>query len=56
MNNADVVKFGREWLSDCMWADVDAEDIMEMDEAEILNAICRHYEGGMSAFIRSITL
>lgn len=43
----------RGWLMDCQWADVMADDIDEMPDAAIVRAVRRHYEGGLSEFIRN---
>ena len=49
-----LVTAAREWLSDCEWRDVDAEDIRAMSAARILRAVELHYDGGLAAFAQSL--
>ena len=42
-----------DWLTDCVWGDVDEDWIrMEATEKEICEAVERHYEGGISQFLK----
>ncbi|PAX52055.1 peptide ABC transporter substrate-binding protein [Brunnivagina elsteri] len=50
------LKEARDWLVDCAFADVDADDIYyKMDETEIARAIRQHYDGGVEAFRQSVS-
>jgi hypothetical protein len=42
----------RDWLSDCQWNEVDADDIAEMPAERIVRAVGLHYDGGVDAFLR----
>jgi hypothetical protein len=41
----------REWLTDCIWQDMDSEDIYGLTDIEILQGVQRHYEGGLTNFL-----
>jgi len=47
----ETVAAAREWLSDCAWADADADVIAALTDVCVMRAVGRHYEGGASAFI-----
>ena len=49
---AAMVEDMRDWLLDCDWADVDSEDIEAMPTSLILEAVKRHYRGGVAGFMR----
>lgn len=42
----------REWLADCEWPDMDEEAIGELEDHEIISAVSRHYDGGLTEFVR----
>ncbi len=44
----------REWISDCQWRELDAADVGELTDAEVIEGVRRHYDGGITAFMRSI--
>lgn len=48
-----MIKEMREWLADCQWQDVDADDIAEMEDWKIINAVSRHFDGGLTGFVRA---
>jgi hypothetical protein len=47
----ELVKQATNWLTECEWRDVDAEDIMEMNPLIIIRAVQVHYHGGVSQFM-----
>ena len=49
--NDNLIAEARCWLADCVWEDVEREDIFEMPDSRIIQAVARHYEGGIAAFI-----
>lgn len=49
--NAKELEEARNWLSDCEWRDVDADDIYAMPADVIHRAVQRHYDGGLEAFV-----
>lgn len=51
-----VVGAAREWLSDCYWSDLDAEDIEDLPEAVVIAGVDRHYDGGMAQLISDALL
>lgn len=58
MNTVDMstvtmnqLKEARGWILDCVWADLDENDVAELTGEQIVKGIQRHYEGGWSAFV-----
>lgn len=49
----EAVTEARAWLSDCAWADIDAEGIARLSDAVVMRAVARHYDGGLVAFMAS---
>jgi hypothetical protein len=47
---AGVMTEARGWLADNQWADVDGDDIADMDDIDILRAIQHHYVFGWAMF------
>lgn len=47
-----VVAEMRAWLCECTWADVDTTDIALMPDMQIVDAVDRHWDGGLRAFLR----
>ena len=41
-----------DWLSDCIWGDMDASDFVELTAEELVHGINRHYSGGLTQFIK----
>lgn len=50
-HNAVVLSAALDWCMDCVWADVDADDIAAMPNDVIVRAIQRHYVGGWAGFL-----
>jgi len=48
---ADVLDAMRGWIADCSWRDLEPEDAFELTPDEVMRAVKRHYEGGVSQFI-----
>jgi hypothetical protein len=46
------IQQARDWLSDCEWADLDADDIAQLTDVQIVTGIARHYDGGIEQFIK----
>jgi hypothetical protein len=42
----------KDWLSQCIWSDIDSEEISDMPVSEIIGAIKRHYAGGVAQFLK----
>lgn len=49
--NDAIVAEMREWLSECEWADIDADEIATLPANRIIRAVARYYEGGIREFI-----
>lgn len=43
----------RAWLKDCDWPDIDEEGIDDLSDGEVVRAVARHFEGGISGFIQA---
>lgn len=41
----------RDWVADCVWADLDADDVTELTDVQVTRGIARHYDGGVAQFI-----
>lgn len=41
----------RSWIADCVWGDMEPDDIAELTDDEIIRGVARHYYGGWEAFI-----
>ena len=49
IEHSNLIKEGREWLMDCYPDDED--EILECNNNEILNAVEREFDGGLTEFI-----
>ncbi len=43
----ELVREARDWAKDCIWADVEPEDIDQLSDEEVLACVADHYEGGL---------
>lgn len=49
---SDQLAYARdEWIADCWWPDLDANDIPKLTDAQVIRGIARHYDGGLAGFI-----
>lgn len=46
----EEIKDARAWVADCVWRDLEPEQIDELSDVEIEVAITRHYAGGWAQF------
>lgn len=49
----ELLREARGWVADCMWADLEPEDIAAMPAARVTRGIARHYDGGLAEFVRN---
>ena len=42
----------RAWIGECLWRDIDEDDISSLTDEQVLRGIERHYSGGVECFIR----
>lgn len=42
----------RAWIADCIWQDLDAEQVAQLSEARVIQGVRRHYAGGLEQFVR----
>jgi hypothetical protein len=47
----EVLAEMRAWIGDCVWSDLDQDDIAELTDRQIINGVRRHYSGGVHQFI-----
>jgi hypothetical protein len=45
------IEDAKSWILDCEWGDLDAEDVPELSDTEVINGIARNYGGGIDQFI-----
>ena len=51
----EQIQQARQWLTECVWEDIDDDDINEMSDSHIVSGIARHYSGGIEQFIEDGT-
>jgi len=58
MNTYDeaTIKAMRDWVADCVWSDLDPEDVASLTDAEIVAGVRKHYVGGVDAFLRTMEI
>lgn len=49
----EELRLAREWIAECVWNDLEADEIDELSDSEILKGIRRHFAGGIAAFKES---
>lgn len=47
-----TVEDARAWISECVWADLDPDEISDMPDDDVLRGVENHYAGGMAQFLR----
>ena len=47
-----IVEDARDWLADCAWGDMEADDFAALGTYGIVRGVDRFYEGGWAAFAR----
>lgn len=45
----------RAWIADCMWADLEPEDIAELSDAVVISGVARFFDGGLAAFVEAVS-
>lgn len=43
----------REWIAQCVWADLDPDEVDDLTDRDVIVGIERHYEGGWPAFLEA---
>lgn len=46
----DTLTAMREWVSECVWADMDEEEIAELTATQLMRGVEKHYAGGVAQF------
>jgi hypothetical protein len=49
---AEQLRNARNWIAECVWGDLEEEDISQLPETQVIAGIQRHYSGGLEQFIR----
>lgn len=52
----DAYALARDWVSDCLWRDMDEEDVLELSDEQVRRGVERHYHGGWVAFLEDAGL
>ena len=47
----DTLEQARVWISECVWGDIDGDDIPRLSDAQVHAGINRHYAGGWAQFV-----
>jgi hypothetical protein len=51
MYTTTQVEAMRGWIADCVWADMDEDDIGELTYTQITRGIARYYDGDIHQFL-----
>jgi hypothetical protein len=43
----------RDWLKDCVWANMESEDFDDVSDCAIERGVAKHYSGGVEEFKRN---
>ena len=54
MTDIDVIAEMRNWLSDCMWADMEPEDFDALTDDQVRAGVARFYNGGTWQFMSDL--
>ena len=54
LHSITAVPAMRDWLCDCSFADVSPDEIAEMDDRTIMEAVERHFDGGLEGFLATL--
>jgi len=46
-----IIEDARDWLSECDWQDMEADDFLSISPQTVLRAVERHYSGGLKQFL-----
>jgi len=49
--NDNDIQEARLWIADCVWGDLEDDEIDSLTASEVLRGISRHYEGGWAQFL-----
>ena len=49
-----IIALMRDWLAECVWADMDAEDFSSIPDAMVIRGVRRFYCGGLNSFFHSL--
>ena len=47
----ETYRQARVWISECVWGDIDGDDIPRLSDAQVHAGINRHYAGGWAQFV-----
>ena len=51
LNKYWLILEARVWIGECVWGDLEPEDIASLSDAQIHAGINRHYAGGWAQFV-----
>jgi len=47
------IEDARDWLRDCVWADMEDEDFDDLSDNQVRRGVENHWEGGWADFVLS---
>lgn len=48
---AELIEEARGWISECVWRDLEPEDIAGLSATAIFRGVAKHYAGGWAQFV-----
>ena len=52
MTELELIAEARAWVAECIWADLEPEDVADLTDAQIRRGVNRTYDGGWQQFVR----
>lgn len=52
----DAYDLARDWISDCLWGEMDEEDVIDLTNEQVRRGVERHYHGGWTSFLEDAGL
>lgn len=52
--STEILNEMRGWVSDCVWGDLEPEEIDELTDDQIMRGVARRYDGGIAQFIADV--
>lgn len=49
--STEILNEMRGWVSDCVWSDLDSDEIADLSDEQIMRGVARKYDGGIAQFI-----
>lgn len=49
-----VLRLMRDWILDCVWADLESDDVTELSDEEVVRGVRAHFDGGITGFLQTL--